>query len=118
MQCVLAFSEGAFDVWPHSHKLNTKVGKACESGHYHFGDAFQQLVATNCQQCTFACSPGDVLIFKGGSFVHGSPAIGGNHPSPRIVSYATFWPPTTKKGVAHAAGLCGKAFCASYKNPF
>jgi len=117
-QCVIALSQGAFDVWPHSHKLQFKTAKACSSGHYHFGESFESYLKTNCEQCIFACSPGDVLIFKGGSFAHGSPAIGGNNPSPRVMTYATFWPPSTKKGMAHLDGKCGKPFCAALRAPF
>jgi hypothetical protein len=76
------------------------------------------LLTTNCEHVVFACSPGDVLIFKGGHFAHGSPAIGGLHPSPRVMTYATFWPPGTKKGEQHLAGKCKRPLCAALRGPF
>jgi hypothetical protein len=113
MQCVIALSPGAFDVWPGSHKMSAKTPPCGEKGHYHLTEtAATNLLALH-SRCLFACSPGDVLVFNGGHFYHGSPAIGGTEPSPRIVTYATFWPPSTGKGVAHNQGKCGLPHCES-----
>ena len=39
-----------------------------------------------------------MFIFVGGLTVHGVPDIEENQPSPRVVTYATFWPPGTTQG--------------------
>ena len=110
MQCVIALAPGAFDIWPGSHKLGHKK-PPCEQGHYHVTEDFQKYLEANCEHVVCACQPGDLLVFLGGHFVHGSPAIGGQHPSPRVMTYATYWPPGTKKGMAHKAGKCLKPHC-------
>jgi hypothetical protein len=110
-QCVIALSPGAFDVWPGSHTLSSKK-PACENGHYHVTDDLRTTLQASFRRCVFSSTPGDVLVFKGGHFWHGSPAIGGGDPSPRIVTYASFWPPSTNKGMDHAAGKCGRPHCA------
>ena len=100
-QCVLALAAGAFDVWPGSHVLEMR-------GHDHFHLSQDDLshLRANSQQLIFACDPGDVLIFIGGMFIHGSPSVGAGDPSPRIMTYATFWPPDTAKGADHLEGRC------------
>ena len=113
MQCVIALAPGAFDIWPGSHKLTVKKPPCGEQGHYHATDDFQNYLRTNCKQLVVSCLPGDVLIFRGGDFVHGSPAIGDQHPSPRVMTYATFWPPSTPKGQVHVSGKCKKPYCAT-----
>jgi hypothetical protein len=110
MQCVIALRDGAFDVWPNSHKMFTKK-PPCEKGHYHTKATTKLTLAALYQRCVFSCSPGDVLVFLGGHFYHGSPAIGATDPSPRLVTYATFWPPGTQKGQLHSEGKCGKLHC-------
>ena len=99
MQCVIALTPGAFDVWPYSHKMSVglRPGRD-EHGHFHLHERTKLSLHANCERCVFACSPGDVLVFKGGFTFHGSPAIGGDQPTPRIMTYATHWPPGTKKG--------------------
>ena len=114
-QCVIALAEGAFDVWPGSHKTPLKTSAG---GHYHLGALVHEYLTTNYEKVVFACSPGDVLIFKGGYFFHGSPAIGGNNPSPRVMTYATFWPPSTAKGLLHSRGRCKRPLCAALGGPF
>ena len=52
----------------------------------------------HCPRVRFAAAPGDVLIFKGGRLFHGSPPVGRDQPSPRVVTYANFWPPDSAKG--------------------
>ena len=116
-QVVIALSPGAFDVWPGSHKLSLK-GSGCVKGHFHTTSALDRYLQNSCPHVVFACSPGDVLLFKGGLTFHGSPAIGRANPSPRVMTYATFWPPSTKKGGLHCAGKCGTSVCAALRDPF
>ena len=105
LQCVVALSPGAFDVWPGSHKLRM-AHTDCPDGHFHFGEKFQQELNFQFKRVVFSCQPGDVLIFQGGTFVHGSPPVEEHNPSPRIVTYAQFWPPGTPKGAEHIAKKC------------
>ena len=112
MQCVIALSPGAFDIWPGSHKLSHKK-PTTSAGHYHVNKEFQKYLEDNCKHVVCACEPGDVLIFLGGDFVHGSPAVGGQDPSPRVMTYATYWPPSTCKGQLHAQRKCSKPYCQS-----
>ena len=109
-QTVIALTDGAFDVWPGSHKLcfNTEP---CEEGHYHIGGSFKEQLESQCKRVVFTCQPGDVLVFQGGHFVHGSPAIGGGDPTPRVVTYGTFWPTSTCKGQLHRQGKCKNPSC-------
>ena len=117
MQCVVALSHGAFDVWPGSHKICAKKAPCGGEGHYHLTDDFKKTLHATCSRVVFSSTPGDVLLFVGGLFNHGSPAIGGPNPSPRIVTYATFWPPCTKKGQLHVAGQCGMPHCGGFSSP-
>ena len=103
-QCVLALSDGAFDVWPRSHTVALSTKDFVDGGHFHHG--FRQELGSHCQRVVFSFGPGDVLIFQGGTFVHGSPAVDSETPSPRLVTYASFWPPGTQKGSDHAEGKC------------
>jgi hypothetical protein len=70
-----------------------------------------------CDHVVFACEAGDVLVFQGGTFFHGSPAIGALDPSPRVVTYATFWPPGTQKGNAHSDFKCDRPLCMAMSKP-
>ena len=110
-QVVIALASGAFDIWPDSHKLSTKIHPCGGAGHYHVSQGFQKYLESQCEHVVFSCGPGDVRVFQGGHFAHGSPAIGGQHPSPRVMTYATFWPPSTPKGQTHLSGKCMKPYC-------
>ena len=107
-QCVLALAPGAFDVWPRSHVLEMRG-----HDHHHLSADDMAHLRSNSRQLVFACDPGGVLIFLGGLCFHGSPSVAAGDPSPRIMTYATFWPPDTAKGADHAAGRC--ACCLPYK---
>jgi len=104
-QCVLALSDVGFDVWPFSHKLPHKTGDA-QGGHFHLSKPFVQDLKANCERVVFSAKAGDAFIFRGAQTVHGIPEVGADHPSPRVVTYATFWPPGTAKGARHAAQSC------------
>ena len=104
-QIIVALSDGAFDIWPGSHKLAHRPADTIK-GHYHIANDFQQYLETQCERVVFSCKGGDVLVFKGGSFVHGSPAVTAANPSPRVMTYCTFWPPGTEQGNLHAAKKC------------
>jgi len=99
-QCVIALAKGAFDVWPQSH---TVVLNSLQ--HDIEGDDLTYL-KSKCNNLLCACEPGDALIFLGGSFIHGSPKVLPTDPSPRVMTYASFWPPGTSNGAQHAAGKC------------
>ena len=96
-QIVEALSDVAFDIWPGSHKLRLEPAD-CEAGHFHMTDKYHHTLNKNCPRVQFAAAPGDVLIFKGGHLFHGSPPVGHGRPSPRVVTYANFWPPDSAKG--------------------
>ena len=102
-QCVVALAKGEFDVWPKSHKV---VLNSLQ--HDIEGDDLKHL-KSQCSNLLCACEPGDVLIFQGGTFVHGSPRVSRTDPSPRVMTYACFWPPGTSNGANHAAGRCSCA---------
>ena len=104
-QIVIALSDGAFSVWPGSHKLPYWDADA-PAGNFRTGETFRDFLKRNSCQLDFACRAGDVLIFKGGVFVDGSPPVGPNHPAPRVMTYAKFWPPGTPMGQRHAKGQC------------
>ena len=106
IQCVLALSDCGFDVWPYSHTLPHKKGDVDGDGHFHLSEAFVRDLKAKCEQVVFSAKAGDVFIFRGGLTVHGVPEIGENHPSPRVVTYASFWPPGTTKGMLHARKRC------------
>lgn len=101
-QCVLSLADGAFDIWPGSHKVLLKADE-----HFHLSASNLETVRAQSTRLACRCSPGDVLVFEGGTFVHGSPAVWAGDPSPRIMTYAKFWPPGTSQGADHAAGRCG-----------
>jgi hypothetical protein len=106
IQCVLALSDGGFDVWPYSHTLPEKEGDIDGSGHFHLSKAFALTLQANCERVVFSARAGDVFIFHGGLTVHGVPEVGDNHPSPRVVTYASYWPPGTTQGNLHAKKRC------------
>ena len=89
-QIIIALSAGDFSLWP-----------GCTGGYW-----LREFLKRHSCQLNFACRAGDVLIFKGGVFVHGSPPVGPNHPAPRVMTYAKFWPPGTPMGQRHAKGQC------------
>ena len=99
-QCVIALAKGAFDVWPQSH---TVVLNSLQ--HDIEGDDLTYL-KSKCTNLLYAFEPGDTLIFLGGYLIHGSPKVLPTDPSPRVVTYASFWPPGTSNGAKHAAGKC------------
>ena len=99
-QCVIALAKGAFDVWPQSHTVVLNGLR-----HDVEGDDLTYL-KSKCTNLLCACEPGDALIFLGGTFIHGSPKVLATDPSPRVMTYATFWPPGTTNGANHAAGKC------------
>ena len=101
-QIVEALSDVAFDVWPGSHKLFVRRNEFV-NGHFHMSAYFKHILRKNCPQVIFAAAPGDVLIFEGGQLFHGSPPVTAEQPSPRVVTYANFWPPGSDKG--HKKGL-------------
>ena len=104
-QCVVALSDGAFDAWPVSHKLAHGASEVAH-GHFHASEEFQRMLCQHCRNIVFSAAAGDIFIFQGGSFVHGSPAIPSCHPL-RVVTFGTFWPPGTERGDQHARGKCG-----------
>jgi len=106
IQCVMALSDVGFDVWPYSHLLADKDGDVDGSGHFHLSQAFVQTLKANCERVVFSARAGDVFIFLGGLTVHGVPEVGENQPSPRVVTYASFWPPGTTQGIRHATKRC------------
>ena len=106
IQCVMALSDVGFDVWPYSHTLPSKLEDIDGSGHFHLSKAFWRDLTAGFEQVVFSAKKGDVLIFIGGLTVHGVPAVGENHPSPRVVTYASFWPPGTAQGSLHANKKC------------
>jgi len=105
LQCVCMLSQGAFVGCPGSHLIALRAVDT-DSGHYHTTNAFMEKVRRDAPPITFAASPGDLFIFRGGTFVHGSPAIAEGHPSPRICTYSSWWPPGTQIGLKHAAQKC------------
>ena len=105
LQCVVMLTEGAVTACPKSHLLPHKASNL-SSGHFHVEKSFEDHVKRNCGIRDLAAGPGDLYIFKGGSFVHGSPAVGEADPAPRIVTYSSFWPPGTAQGEKHALGGC------------
>ena len=106
LQCVLALSDVGFDVWPFSHELPVNRGAVLGSGDFHLIKAFMQELKNHSERVVFSAKAGDVLILVGGLTVHGVPDIEENHPSPRVVTYATFWPPGTPQGIRHAKKQC------------
>jgi hypothetical protein len=106
IQCVLALSDVGFDVWPFSHELPAKSGDIDGSGHFHLSQAFVRDLKNHSERVVFSAKAGDVFIFVGGLTVHGVPDIGENQPSPRVVTYATFWPAGTAQGIRHAKKQC------------
>lgn len=106
LQCVLALSDVGFDVRPKSHTLASKKGDIKDNGHFHFCDEFVADLKRNCDHVIFSAKPGDAFIFMGALTVHGVPEVGPEHPSPRVVTYASFWPPGTPKGNLHEKKLC------------
>ena len=109
LQCVVALSDGAFEVWPGSHNLSTQrrahVKGRWTNVQWSSHDVMKELEDT-CKRVVFSCGPGDVLIFQGGSLFHGSPAVEEHNPSPMVVTYASFWPPGTLRGTSHAKREC------------
>ena len=98
-QCVVGLGPAKFVVWPRSHLLENKN----EPGSWLFSKAW--LEQNGCHQFVYQGGPGDVLVFKGGFTVHGSPPVAVGEPN-RVVTYATFWPPASIKGANHEAGRC------------
>ena len=110
LQCVMALSDLGFEVRPKSHLLPRKKGDVVGDGHFHFCKEFVADLQANCDHVIFSAKPGDVFIFVGAWTVHGVPEVGPAHPSPRVVTYASFWPPGTPKHALHE-----KKLCACYK---
>ena len=106
IQCVMALSDVGFDVWPHSHMLPDKPGNNEGSGHFLLSKPFARSLKASCEHVVFSAKAGDVFIFQGGLTVHGVPEVGESHPSPRVVTFASFWPPGTTKGTTHAKKEC------------
>ena len=105
LQCVCLLTQGAFVGCPGSHSLLHRASDT-STGHYHTTEEFEQRLHRDAPPITFAAGPGDLFIFRGGTFVHGSPAIMEGHPSPRICTYSSWWPPGTPKGLKHTAKKC------------
>ena len=105
LQCAIMLTEGAFTACPRSHLLRHQSSDSTD-GHYHTTTALKERLQQDAPALEIAAGPGDLYIFKGGSFVHGSPAVSQSHPAPRIVTYSSFWPTDTKQGQLHAAGKC------------
>lgn len=113
IQCVVALSDCGFMVWPYSHKLalGTEI-ELTATGAFHNSQKLEEELATRCEGVVFSAKAGDVFLFVGGLTVHGVPVVGENHPSPRVVTYASFWPPGTRQGCLHE-----KKECSCYRYP-
>ena len=105
LQCVIMMTQGAFTACPYSHLMPHQSANV-RHGHFHMSESFAERVRRECPALDLEAGPGDLYIFKGGTFVHGSPAVTETDPAPRLVTYSSFWPPGTVKGVEHATGKC------------
>jgi hypothetical protein len=105
LQAVVMLSNGSVVGCPKSHSLPCAQNDLQAGSHYHSTNSFQSRVACNTPPIEIQLDPGDVYIFKGGTFVHGSPVPNLKH-KVRMVTYASFWPPGTKRGNDHAARKC------------
>ena len=105
LQAVVMLSNGSVVGCPKSHRLPSAPSDLLGGSHYHTTASFQELVASNTPPVEMNLESGDVYIFKGGSFVHGCP-VATSKEAVRMVTYASFWPPGTKRGNDHAAIKC------------
>ena len=93
-QVVMALSETPFLVFPYSHKAAAIFPENINKYYALTKDELNRLKDEFQSEATeVPAKPGDVLIFEGGSFVHGSVEIKMGQPT-RYVAYAQFWPPT------------------------
>ena len=89
---MIALSEAPILVFPYSHKASALFLNVVKDFHPLTRDQLKRLrdeyesVAT-----AVPAKPGDVLVFEGGSFVHGSVEIKMGEPT-RYAAYAQFWP--------------------------
>ena len=111
LQAVVMLSNGSVVGCPKSHSLPSAPSDLQGGSHYHSTAKFQALVASSTPPVEINLAPGDVYIFNGGSFVHGCPAATSKD-EVRMVTYASFWPPGTKRGNDHAVGKCD---CPRYR---
>ena len=93
-QVVMALSETPFLVFPYSHKAAAIFPENINKYYALTKDELNRLKDEFQSEATeVPAKPGDVLVFEGGSFVHGSVEIKMGQPT-RYVAYAQFWPPT------------------------
>ncbi len=105
LQAVVMLSNGSVVGCPRSHSLPSALSDLQGGSHYHNTANFQALVASNTPHVEMDLIAGDVYIFKGGSFVHGCP-VAKSEEDVRMVTYASFWPPGTRRGNDHSVGKC------------
>ena len=99
-QAVIALSQGFWEGWPCSHKLEPPISLSSSS------EFPIDYLEQHCKKLSIPCQPGDVFIFVGGTFVHRSPAVGPDEFSPRVMTYAKFWPPGTTQWRKHDDCKC------------
>ena len=104
-QVVIALSEAPFLVFPYSHKATKLFLNVVKDFHPLTRDQLERLRDEYESVATYVpAKPGDVLVFEGGSFVHGSVEIKMGEPT-RYAAYAQFWP--TGASLVNQNLLCG-----------
>jgi hypothetical protein len=105
LQAVVMLTSGSVIGCPRSHSLPCTASDLQAGSHFHPTSHWEEMVRAETPPREIKLQVGDVFIFKGGSFVHGCPAVS-SQDDIRVVTYASFWPPGTTKGNEHAAGKC------------